>query len=155
MKVRDILKYMGYYIEMKDKVLWEGSQASGSLTVPGISDYEEIELINSIGRGVKCRKDNYGRWTGGAVFGRYSDGGHISCEMSMTTNGETLTFESKYCDYMSHIYSSVHNTKDNISYPIAKIIGTEPRKSVILEKIGGGGGTKFISLPVFRRCSPC
>lgn len=150
MKVRDILKYMGYYIEMKDKVLWEGSQASGSLTVPGISDYEEIELINSVGRGVKCRKDNYGRWTGGAVFGRYSDGGHISCEMSMTTSGETLTFESRYCDYMSHVYHSDHTMRNEEIYPTVKVIGIEPRKSAILEKIGGGGVLNLVVSLYFR-----
>lgn len=156
MKITDIIKYMGYYIEAKDKVLWEGSQSSGTISTPGISDYDEIEVINTLGRGMLCRKSNDGKtWIGGAVFGRFSSGGHITAEIAMIQNGNNLTFESNYCTYLSHIYGSTHTTRNTEIYQIAKIIGKEPKKSAIMDKITTGGGTKFRSIPTFRGWSIC
>lgn len=139
MKVRDILKYMGYYIEMKDKVLWEGSQASGSITVPGLDNYEEIGLVNIGYREIICRRDGRNNWIGLDGIGLYSENGHVTYEMQLIQNGDTLEFNQGWCNYMTHLQNGGHLSKNPNIYAIIKIIGKEPKHSAILEKIGGGG----------------
>lgn len=140
MKVRDILKYMGYYIEMKDKVLWEGSQASGSLTVPGLDNYDEIGLVNIGYREIVCRRDGGKNWIGLGGIGLYSqNNGHVTYEMQLIQDGDILRFNSGNCNYLTHLQNGGHSSRDTNIFSIIKIIGKEPKKSAILEKIGGGG----------------
>lgn len=149
-KLLDTLKYMAHYIEMKDKVLWTGSQASGSITVPGLDNYDEIGLVNIGYREIICRRDGRNNWIGLDGIGLYSENGHVTYEMQLIQNGDTLEFNPGWCNYMTHLQNGGHLSKNPNIYAIIKIIGKEPKHSAILEKIGGGGGYLLTTL---RGCS--
>lgn len=127
---------MAHYIEMKDKVLWEGQQMVGEITVPNLSEYETIAIYTRYGSFIT----HTGR---GTITGIHCDWNSSQKTMPVThhiygsISGDKLNI--MMCNFITHIASSGHSANaENILY-ISRIIGLEPKKSVILEKIGGGG----------------
>ncbi|MCU7378120.1 hypothetical protein OBO34_16305 [Clostridiales Family XIII bacterium ASD5510] len=145
MKVRDILKYMGYYIEMKDKVLWEGQQMVGAITVPKLSEYDSIEIYTRWGSFAV----NTGRGIVSGIHCDWASGNPtqpITHHILGSISGDRLTITM--CNYIVHSAGSGHSGNVENQLYISKIIGIEPSKSAILEKIGGGGVS---NLAVFLR----
>lgn len=109
-------------VAQKPKLLWEGSLTSGSITVPGFSDYAifAVELYASL---VLARVSSSGYLSVGEfdISTDYAGWGTLSGAV-MSVSGDTLTL-------LHNFYVSVHDTNwyqsaaDNTTIWITKIYG--------------------------------
>ena len=117
----------------------------GAITVPKLSEYDSIEIYTRWGSFAV----NTGRGIVSGIHCDWASGNPtqpITHHILGSISGDRLTITM--CNYIVHSAGSGHSGNVENQLYISKIIGIEPSKSAILEKIGGGGVS---NLAVFLR----
>ena len=108
----------------------------GAITVPKLSEYDAIEIYTRWGSFAV----NTGRGIVSGIHCDWASGNPaqpITHHILGSISGDRLTITM--CNYIVHSAGSGHSGNVENQLYISKIIGAEPSKSAILEKIGGGG----------------
>lgn len=135
--IRDFCSAVKEYFALKNKVLWTGSSSwiSGSITVPGISKYQTIQVGVGLANHSGMLYKRNGAFRGGVVIGYPA--WQATQSFVLTLSGDTLTMTDNVM--LAHNQSSNHAaTKDKV-YGIAEIVGIDPIIPDALKKYIGGG----------------
>lgn len=132
-QLNQILQGICNWIAARNKVLWTGASKTGSITVPGLDDYDVISAeVNSYMCPVLMQRNSTGSFTGIGVSGVTSQLDTV-CVGLLKTGNDTYTI-STYS--ISHVSGGAHSEITQNRYGIIRIIGIEP----IPKKIIWGGG---------------
>lgn len=134
-QLNQILQGICNWIAARNKMLWSGDKTTGSITVPGIDNYDVISAeINSYWHPVIMKKNSYGNYVGIGTSGATSQVNTVTIVLTKTGT-DTYTINT-YA--VSHVNGGAHSGISQNAFGITKIIGIEP----IPEKIIGGGYCK-------------
>lgn len=132
---RAALRAILEYFSLKNKVLWEGTWESGSVTVKGISKYKTLQITVNGSHCIASVKDGNVI----AIAFEKNQWGVYSKHFTGTISGDKLTVVE--CYYMAHVPSSNHGATTATS--ISKIVGIDPILPDALQNIIGGGYGKL------------
>lgn len=135
--IRDFCGAVLEYFSLKNQVLWTGSSSwiSGSITVPGISKYQTIQVGVGLANHSGMLYKRNGAFRGGVVIGYPA--WQATQSFVLTLSDDTLTMTDNVM--LAHNQSSNHAaTKDKV-YGIAEIVGIDPIIPDALNKYIGGG----------------
>ena len=136
-QLNQILQGICNWIAARNKVLWTGASKTGSITVPGLDDYDVISAeVNSYMCPVVMQRNSTGSFTGIGAIGTTSQLNTV-CVWLLKTGNDTYTISTFS---ISHVGDGAHNAISQNGYGITEIIGIEP----IPEKITGGGYCKRV-----------
>lgn len=134
MRLFDILQKIVKYISARGKTLWTGEWSSGTITVPGSSNYGTF-MINLAGQWMPAQRRDSGGvpMVGGDIAFLSNDTGRIYQNLfRCTVDGDQWTLVAH--NQCGHILGSDHvaNTTGEGNKVITQIIGMDPLY------IGGG-----------------